>query len=224
MLVGVLQAGYGVIFLTREGSIQPFTQDLPSAEPIPLLQSLLAVGPGGSPQLQPGAAAVVPVLAAANQAEQQGRLLTLKYTSIFEYIQVMPHGTHNSHMAHNSSHMVDAVLGLPPEHVAAAAAAAATQQQQLPNSSSIRSLCVLVLVRDMVGECMQALCTDAMTSYPDAQLACGFHVQPQFLTHALTCHRSSPPGAHCCAVPEAHCPGQQRAGQPDELLPGSSRV
>jgi hypothetical protein len=31
---------------------------------------------------------VVPVLSAANQAEQQGRLLTLKYTSIFEYIQV----------------------------------------------------------------------------------------------------------------------------------------
>eukprot|EP00882_Tetradesmus_deserticola_P008270 GHRQ01008720.1.p1 GENE.GHRQ01008720.1~~GHRQ01008720.1.p1 ORF type:complete len:139 (+),score=38.55 GHRQ01008720.1:368-784(+) len=38
-----LKAGYAVIFLTRTGSIQPFTQDLPLTETVPLLQSLIGL-------------------------------------------------------------------------------------------------------------------------------------------------------------------------------------
>lgn len=56
------QAGYAVIFLTRTGSIQPFTLDLPSPETIPLLQALIDWDaaalrtPAAAPTLQAGGA------------------------------------------------------------------------------------------------------------------------------------------------------------------------
>jgi hypothetical protein len=87
----LLQAGYAVIFLTRTGSIQPFTQDLPLTETVPLLQSMLAVqdSSSGSYSLQePAAGRVAGILQKVEEVQQSQLLLTVPFTTIFEYLQV----------------------------------------------------------------------------------------------------------------------------------------
>ncbi|KAI8468322.1 MAG: DNA/pantothenate metabolism flavoprotein [Monoraphidium minutum] len=54
-----LEAGYAVIFLTRTGSVQPWTLDLPRQDTVALLQ------------------------------ERQRLLLTIQFTTIFEYLQYL---------------------------------------------------------------------------------------------------------------------------------------
>lgn len=85
------QAGYAVIFLTRTGSIQPFTQDLPLTETVPLLQSMLGVqdSSSGSYSLQePAAGRVAGILQKVEEVQQSQQLLTVPFTTIFEYLQV----------------------------------------------------------------------------------------------------------------------------------------
>lgn len=87
-----------MIFLTRTGSIQPFTQDLPLSETVPLLQSMLAVqhsskspaaGATGSYSLQePAAGRVAGILRKVEEVQQSQLLLTAPFTTIFEYLQV----------------------------------------------------------------------------------------------------------------------------------------
>lgn len=84
-----LQAGYAVIFLTRTGSIQPFTQDLPLKETVPLLQSLLTLQQPGSYTLQePAAGRVAGILQKVEEVQRSQLLLTVPFTTIFEYLQV----------------------------------------------------------------------------------------------------------------------------------------
>jgi hypothetical protein len=93
---GLLQAGYAVVFLTRTGSIQPFTQDLPLTETVPLLQSLLTSqgssadeGSQHSYSLQePAAGRVAGVLQKVEEVQRSQLLLTVPFTTIFEYLQV----------------------------------------------------------------------------------------------------------------------------------------
>ena len=102
------QAGYAVIFLSRTGSIQPYTQELPLSDTLPLLQSLLDVSPSQSqsqspvtgtdavPQQQPlqyalrepTAGRVAHVLSTLAGVQAGRRLLELQFTTIFEYLQV----------------------------------------------------------------------------------------------------------------------------------------
>eukprot|EP00775_Hariotina_reticulata_P013340 gene13340-13468_t len=100
-----LQAGYAVIFLTRTGSIQPFTQDLPVTEMMPLLQSLVAVEGGSgsndgiastgeavhskaSYRLQePAAGRVAGILHKVAEVQRAQLLLSIPFTTIFEYLQ-----------------------------------------------------------------------------------------------------------------------------------------
>lgn len=89
MSLSHLQAGYAVIFLTRTGSIQPFTQDLPLTETVPLLQSLLTLQQPGSYTLQePAAGRVAGILQKVEEVQQSQLLLTVPFTTIFEYLQV----------------------------------------------------------------------------------------------------------------------------------------
>lgn len=93
----LLQAGYAVVFLTRTGSIQPFTQDLPLTESVPLLQSLIDLGgskssssaEGISCSLRaPAAERVAAILRKVQDVQQSHLLLTIPFTTIFEYLQV----------------------------------------------------------------------------------------------------------------------------------------
>jgi hypothetical protein len=99
LVCALLQAGYAVVFLTRTGSIQPFTQDLPLTETVPLLQSMLSVqhssssasGARGSYALQePAAGRVAGILQKVEEVHQSQLLLTVPFTTIFEYLQVGP--------------------------------------------------------------------------------------------------------------------------------------
>lgn len=101
------QAGYAVIFLTRTGSIQPFTQDLPLTETVPLLQSLINIdshaSTASSHQQQqehqhtssssyslqePTAGRVAGILRRVEEVQQSQLLLTIPFETIFEYLQV----------------------------------------------------------------------------------------------------------------------------------------
>jgi hypothetical protein len=88
----LLQAGYAVIFLTRTGSIQPFTQDLPLTETVPLLQSLIGLDGSSSSSSyslqEPAAGRVASILQKVQEVQQSHKLLTLPFTTIFEYLQV----------------------------------------------------------------------------------------------------------------------------------------
>lgn len=100
MCACIVQAGYAVVFLTRTGSIQPFTQDLPLTETVPLLQSLLSFNSSSSsssdPQApsaayslqEPTAARVAGILQKVKEVQEQNLLLTIPFTTIFEYLQV----------------------------------------------------------------------------------------------------------------------------------------
>eukprot|EP00878_Enallax_costatus_P014438 GHUV01015099.1.p1 GENE.GHUV01015099.1~~GHUV01015099.1.p1 ORF type:complete len:193 (+),score=34.46 GHUV01015099.1:752-1330(+) len=93
-----LKAGYAVVFLTRTGSIQPFTQDLPLTETVPLLQSLLALNgtttsSSGDASVsyslqEPVAARVAGILSKVREVQERNLLLTIPFTTIFEYLQV----------------------------------------------------------------------------------------------------------------------------------------
>jgi len=104
------QAGYAVIFLTRTGSIQPFTQDLPLTDMMPLLQSLVAVdgGHGSSDEhgsndeaihrkasyrlQEPAAGRVAGILQKVDEVQRAQLLLSIPFTTIFEYLQVLMEG------------------------------------------------------------------------------------------------------------------------------------
>jgi len=115
----IKQAGYAVIFITRTGSVQPWTLDLPRQEIVPLLQEILQYSGGddtadaiadatasngaassikgadieggggaGTAALAPEhAAAVVSVLKRVAAVQRQRTLLTIPFTTIFEYLQ-----------------------------------------------------------------------------------------------------------------------------------------
>ncbi|WIA37406.1 hypothetical protein OEZ86_014331 [Tetradesmus obliquus] len=89
-----LKAGYAVIFLTRTGSIQPFTQDLPLTETVPLLQSLLSLNSSSSSSSsyslqEPAAGRVAAILQKVQEVQHSHKLLTLPFTTIFEYLQYL---------------------------------------------------------------------------------------------------------------------------------------
>jgi hypothetical protein len=78
-----------VIFLTRKGSIQPFTQQLPAQELVPLLEAVVDAADPAHPSVRSSHAAAVGVtLQRVGEVRRQGALLTLSYTTIFEYLQV----------------------------------------------------------------------------------------------------------------------------------------
>jgi phosphopantothenate-cysteine ligase len=91
-VVCFLQAGYAVIFLTRTGSIQPFTQDLPLTETVPLLQSLISLDGSSSSSSyslqEPAAERVAGILHKVQEVQQSHKLLTIPFTTIFEYLEV----------------------------------------------------------------------------------------------------------------------------------------
>lgn len=111
---GATQAGYAVIFLTRTGSLQPFSQMLPAADPpeviarVAMLQPPPAVAPaegsldgkavsasssGGADAdnvvIRPEQmAALARVLRAQQACREHGTLLIIKYETIFDYLTV----------------------------------------------------------------------------------------------------------------------------------------
>jgi len=83
-----LKAGYAVIFLTRRGSLQPFTTDLPEAEALHVLRSVIDTSEPGAPRLNTqAAAALAPVLETYAAVAEQ--LLVVPYITIFEYLQYL---------------------------------------------------------------------------------------------------------------------------------------
>lgn len=86
-----IEAGYAVIFLTRSGSIQPFTKGLPSQELYQLLQNILVLDEEKqAPVIQPEyTERVTNMLRVLRNVQQQGSLLTITFTTIFEYLQYL---------------------------------------------------------------------------------------------------------------------------------------
>ena len=84
------QAGYAVIFLTRKGSIQPFTQQLPAQELVPLLEAVVDTSCGScSPTISSSYRDVISsTLRRVAETKSRGTLMSLPYTTIFEYLQV----------------------------------------------------------------------------------------------------------------------------------------
>jgi hypothetical protein len=102
------QAGYAVIFLTRTGSVQPWTLELPAQGTVQLLQEILRLeeassgaesgsahsgggGGGSDAQLRLAGrheARVAALLKRVAAVQRQRLLLTLPFTTIFEYLQV----------------------------------------------------------------------------------------------------------------------------------------
>ena len=81
-----MQAGYAVVFLSRKGSLQPYLQHLPrrteGADVVAYLNAQHSVQQGQSGiQLCPDH-----IAAAAQAALSEGRLLTVHYNSVFEYL------------------------------------------------------------------------------------------------------------------------------------------
>jgi hypothetical protein len=82
-----------VIFLTRTGSLQPWTLDLPRQETIPLLQEILTCSceGGGGPDSVAVVGAhegrVAALLRRVAAVQRQRLLLTIPFTTIFEYLQ-----------------------------------------------------------------------------------------------------------------------------------------
>lgn len=100
-LLPCMQHGYAVIFLTRKGSIQPFTQSLPQIGLVQLLQATLDAGrhvnqhsskeeptPSTSPQLSAQEQAIISTIKAASVAMQQNLLFSIEFETIFEYLEV----------------------------------------------------------------------------------------------------------------------------------------
>ncbi|GBF88391.1 hypothetical protein Rsub_01103 [Raphidocelis subcapitata] len=88
-----LEAGYAVIFLTRTGSVQPWTLDLPRQETVPLLQEILACscdeggGRDGVAVVAEHKGRVAALLRRVAAVQRQRLLLTIPFTTIFEYLQ-----------------------------------------------------------------------------------------------------------------------------------------
>lgn len=103
------QAGYAVIFLTRKFSIQPFSLDLASQDPLEACMHLFGCdaasastctsaaasggGAGASPQVSPSIdthsaayRAAAAAVAAAASVRASGMLLTVPFTTLFEYM------------------------------------------------------------------------------------------------------------------------------------------
>ena len=67
-----MQAGYAVIFLTRVGSIQPFTQGLPEGELLDVLLQMFSEEDGQGVHLKSGAASVIHDAVAATRTLTAG--------------------------------------------------------------------------------------------------------------------------------------------------------
>jgi hypothetical protein len=86
-----VQHDYAVVFLTRSGSIQPFTQSLPSSDLIRLLQQSLDSSSGSDGGLcvrESQRATLASLLHDVNKFQSEHRLLTIEFTTIFEYLTV----------------------------------------------------------------------------------------------------------------------------------------
>ncbi|KAK9830471.1 hypothetical protein WJX72_011926 [[Myrmecia] bisecta] len=88
-----LEAGYAVIFLNRKGTIQPFTKGLPSSQLFDCLTEVIEVGGNGVgsiPHVKAEAEAVVSeAVQRVNRVNEQGLLLRVPYTTLFEYIMFL---------------------------------------------------------------------------------------------------------------------------------------
>lgn len=98
------QEGYAVIFLTRDGSQQPFSHLLPSSDPVQLVDRIAATGaagrrPGGDHDDEAASEAgvhirpervesVLRLLNALQACRRDATLLTIPYKTVFEYIRV----------------------------------------------------------------------------------------------------------------------------------------
>lgn len=82
-----LEHGYAVIFLHRQGSLQPFSRNFPSHDVLDLLQ--LKDLPDGSSQLEVNPCKVAKlskVLKMHRQVRVSGTLLMIEFNSLFEYL------------------------------------------------------------------------------------------------------------------------------------------
>lgn len=81
-----MQAGYAVVFFSREGTLQPFINHLPKlregADIVPYLPQ--PSSSGAAPHA--GALCSPEVQEQAQRALAQKRLLTVHFTTVFEYI------------------------------------------------------------------------------------------------------------------------------------------
>lgn len=84
-----LEAGYAVIFLARDRSVQPFCHDLgTSGSTADVLSRVLRVDEGGEACVQDSHQERVTVLLKKlKQVEQANSLLQVKFTSIFDYLE-----------------------------------------------------------------------------------------------------------------------------------------
>jgi phosphopantothenate---cysteine ligase (ATP) len=84
-----LQLGYVVIFLCRAHSAQPWEQQLPADSLVGLLQAALQLNEEGQLALcSEPAASLAQLLTTVNRVKQQNALLTIHFTTIFEYLKV----------------------------------------------------------------------------------------------------------------------------------------
>ncbi|KAL2634562.1 hypothetical protein R1flu_006041 [Riccia fluitans] len=81
-----LRAGYGVIFLNRRNSTQPFCRALPEDPVLTCFEPVDDLGIQPRPRY---ASAVVNAVRKHYTAVQHGNLLTLPYTTLFEYLQIL---------------------------------------------------------------------------------------------------------------------------------------
>lgn len=96
-----LQQGYAVIFLHRQGSLQPFTRNFPSHDILDLLQ--LKDLPDGSSQIEVNShklPKLIQILKVYRQVRAAGTLLMIEYNTLSEYLFLLrgvaeslaPHG------------------------------------------------------------------------------------------------------------------------------------
>mmetsp|Transcript_40982 Transcript_40982/g.103068 ORF Transcript_40982/g.103068 Transcript_40982/m.103068 type:complete len:329 (-) Transcript_40982:319-1305(-) len=83
-----LQAGYGVVFLTRKGSIQPFTAALGANGAFKIVRDSLVSSTGGGITAANGEAGVwlEQAVRQLHEVEEAGRLLVIEFTTVFEYL------------------------------------------------------------------------------------------------------------------------------------------
>mmetsp|Transcript_28855 Transcript_28855/g.73616 ORF Transcript_28855/g.73616 Transcript_28855/m.73616 type:complete len:346 (-) Transcript_28855:605-1642(-) len=87
-----LQEGYSVIFLTRKGSVQPFTQDLPSQDLMQLLSTCLDVDPAAPNTVvtkKENHEQLAKALRDYKHVMKHNKLLSLEYETIFDYLRLL---------------------------------------------------------------------------------------------------------------------------------------
>uniref|UniRef100_A0A061RJX6 Phosphopantothenate-cysteine ligase n=1 Tax=Tetraselmis sp. GSL018 TaxID=582737 RepID=A0A061RJX6_9CHLO len=86
-----LEKGYAVVFLTRKGSVQPFTDALSNESSFAVLKEALKLSPTNGLELQEtkAGAGLKEAVRKIHEACESRLLLTVQYTTVFEYMLLL---------------------------------------------------------------------------------------------------------------------------------------